>query len=111
MAELADAADSKSAGLRPMRVQVPLPAPFTDTNSSLRQMVQIAGARRALRRRDRWGHPRWIGEIEEFRHVHLRGVALGEARQIEARLDELKNCGVIGDGVRNVVLLGKRRDH
>ena len=27
MAELADAADSKSAGLRPLGVQVPLPAP------------------------------------------------------------------------------------
>src|ERR1700730_7221034 len=29
MAELADAADSKSAGLRPLGVQLPLPAPTT----------------------------------------------------------------------------------
>src|SRR3989304_5222690 len=29
MAELADAADSKSAGLRPLGVQLPLPAPFS----------------------------------------------------------------------------------
>src|SRR5438552_15195118 len=74
-------------------------------------MVEVAGASRALRRRDRWGHPRRVGEIKELRHVHLRGVTLGEAGQAEARLDELKNCGVIGDRVRNVVLLGKRRDH
>ncbi len=36
MAELADAADSKSAGLRPLGVQLPLPAPGKPLNPSKR---------------------------------------------------------------------------
>src|SRR5205085_3596639 len=39
MAELADAADSKSAGLRAMGVQVPLPAP----RSSIEDPIHLAG--------------------------------------------------------------------
>src|SRR5437016_5723758 len=52
MAELADAADSKSAGLRPMRVQVPLPAPILfsylgasfPASKQVSQIVQMPGA-------------------------------------------------------------------
>jgi len=63
-----------------------------------------------LCRRGGRSHPRGIGEIEEFRHVHLGGVARGEARQIEACFDELENCRVVSSAVGDVVLARKWRD-
>ena len=40
-AELADAADSKSAGLRPLGVRFPLPAPFLNPSSSPREIQVV----------------------------------------------------------------------
>ena len=88
MAELADAADSKSAGLRPMRVQVPLPAPIlfnylgasfpaskqvspncSDAGRGIYSAVFIGGARIA-RLRTRGTH----GRIVEPSRTFLAGV-------------------------------------
>ncbi len=44
MAELADAADSKSADLRVMGVRPPLPAPISSLLSVVRQAVPVGNA-------------------------------------------------------------------
>src|SRR6266568_7837584 len=74
-------------------------------------MVKIAGAGGGLCRR-RWRHfPGSIGEVKEFRHVHLCRVSSGQTGQPETSLDELQHSGVIGDSMRHVVFLGKWRYH
>ena len=45
MAELADAADSKSAGLRPLGVRLPLPAPKASTLFSSAYQVALSAYR------------------------------------------------------------------
>jgi hypothetical protein len=53
MAELADAADSKSAGLRPLGVRLPLPAPYNSLSllpKSLREHLRLL---HTVRRSDR----------------------------------------------------------
>ena len=60
-------------------------------------MIEMASPAGVLLRRRGRRYPWRIAEIEELRHIHLGGVALGERRQGEARLDKLQNRRIIGD--------------
>ena len=74
-------------------------------------MVKVTGAAGVLCGRGGWSHPWWMREVEKLRHVHLSGVALGQAGKIESRLDEFEHCRVIRDRMRYKILSRKRRDH
>jgi len=71
-------------------------------------MIQVARSRRVLGRCLRRSCPRGIREIEEFGHIHLRGISLGERRHIETGLNKLENRRIIRNRVGYVVLFRKR---
>src|SRR5215469_9967866 len=86
-----------------------LEEPDCPTQRLLRQLIQITGATRRLLRWCGRVHPRRIVEVEELRHVHLSGIALGQWFEAETRFDQLQDCGVIRNGVVYVVLSRVRR--
>ena len=53
----------------------------------------ISWLRWSITRRCRPGH---ILEVEEFRHVHLRGISLSERSDVETRFNQFQNSRVIG---------------
>src|SRR5438094_9438210 len=56
--------------------------------SVLRRLLEeVAHSVLLLGRRIRRRHPGWIGEVEELSHIHLCGIALGEARNLKASFD------------------------
>ena len=57
-----------------------------------------------------WRHEGRLREVEEVEHRVGVRVAVGERGQVEARLDEAQDRGVVGDGVRHVVLAREGRD-
>src|SRR5215472_6806752 len=70
----------------------------------------IVARRRALRahglrRQGRGVEERGRAEVKELQHVVLRGITLGQWRQIEAGFDEFENRGAIPRHVRNKVRL------
>src|SRR5215470_16230992 len=73
-------------------------------------MVEIAGAACVLRRRCRRSHPGRMSKVEKLCHIHLSSITGGQAWQLEPRLHEFKNRGVIRDGVRYEILSCERRD-
>src|SRR5205085_11565537 len=50
-------------------------------------------------------YPRWIGEVEEFRHIDLRGITRGQAGQRKAGFEEFQERGVVGHRMRHVAFL------
>src|SRR5438270_152528 len=58
----------------------------------------------------RWGrHPRRIGKVEKFRHIRLGFIARRQVWQIEARLNEFEDRGVIHDRMGDKILFRERR--
>src|SRR5262249_11290929 len=91
--------------------EVPLACPSKPSPVDLRQVIQVTSSARTLLGGNRRSLPRHIHQIEKLGHIHLGGVTLGKRRQVEASLNELENCGVVCERVRDVVLFGQRRDH
>src|SRR5947208_7358850 len=80
--------------------------------SVLRRLLEeVAHSVLLLGRRIRRRHPGWICEVEELSHIHLCGIALGEARNLKASFDYLQNSGVVCDSVRHELLLREGRHH
>src|SRR5207237_7481402 len=60
-----------------------------------------------------WGgrhSPGHVIKIEKLRHITLRGIACGKAREIKTGLDQLQHRGVVHHRVRHIVLLRERGD-
>src|SRR5256885_10808698 len=81
-----------------------------ESSSSSLQLRRIAKAILRLSRRRGRIFPGNIDEVEELAHIGLRRVALGQAGQAEATLDQFQNSRVIAGSMRNIVRFCKRRN-
>ncbi len=57
-----------------------------------------------------WGLPGHVGEIEHVEKIVRCSVAARETGQAESGFDKFQDGGMVGDGVRYIVLLHPGRD-